>query len=156
MTDGLQFIDLMNQKNEVLEKLSISLEFQQNCFVDEMFEEEEYERLQGKTDDYIRRINELNAEFDQVYSKMKDHLKELIDSNESFEKQLKALVQKQEELGSVVQDKYKTLRETFDRYLVTQQKKLNARQMQRKTAATYYKTMTKQMNVMSNFYDQVQ
>lgn len=145
--------DIVIKKREYIEKIQKATEKQISCFEDEVLDNNRYTRNESRKDRYIAEIKSLNEAFDEIYPEAKEQIKILIQEKNaqaaSLHQESRALRAATEELRATEERLKRTLKE----YLITQRGLLRKKRTQRKTAATYYKTMTKQLDRMSYFFD---
>lgn len=152
-TDTQQVIQVLKEEQNILEKLYALVKFQVECFQDDTLDEERYNKLQDKKDEYIIKVNQLNDRFDVIYPKVKSKVEDMKRMKDSIVEEIQIESQKLNQLSLSVEKEEAKLKELFRQYLSLERKKIKDKRLQSKTAAMYYKTMTKQMGMMSYFYD---
>ena len=151
--DTQQVIQVLKEEQNILEKLYALVKFQVECFQDDTLDEERYNKLQDKKDEYIIKVNQLNDRFDVIYPKVKSKVEDMKRMKDSIVEEIQIESQKLNQLSLSVEKEEAKLKELFRQYLSLERKKIKDKRLQNKTAAMYYKTMTKQMGMMSYFYD---
>lgn len=149
-----QVSQIIQKKQEVLEKLITALKMQVECFQDETLDEARYERIDTKKDEYIASINQLNQTFDSIYPEAKQQLEQMIQKNDPMAEEIHTESMCLNQLSVRLQTEEAEVKKQLQHYLANERKAIKGKRIQKKTAATYYKTMTKQMDMMSYFYDQ--
>lgn len=148
-----QVLEIIKDKQNLLEKLSASVKLQMECFKENTLDESRYDKLQERKDEYVDKVNQLNERFDEIYPAAEEKIKDLIQRRDTLAEELHTESQKLNQLSLSLEQQEARLKEEFQRYLSLERRKIKDKRKQIKSAATYYKTMTKQMENMSYFYD---
>ncbi len=148
-----QILHILKEKHILLAQALKVILLQNSCFENDTFDEEYYEKLQKQQDSYIERIDYWNNQFEELFPKAISELRGLIQNNDVVALEIHTESEKLEELSRELEKEELELKEKFQQYLSSQRKEINSKRLQKKTAATYYKTMTKQMDEISYFYD---
>lgn len=147
-----QIIQIMKDKENYLEKLQAAIEIQMNCF-DETFDQSGYERVENRKDEYIQKINQLNDRFDTIAPAAVPQIQKLIQEKNPLAEQLQKELSQLEVISAEIEEAKGKLKEELKKYFNGERKLIKGKRMQRKIAATYYKNMTRQTEMMSYFYD---
>lgn len=148
-----QLSDILREKQEIVEKLASAIEVQLVCFQDDTLDEERFDRLEKKKRQYIAKMNQLIERFDSIEPEAKQQMAQLIQNHAPGTEELHLESMRLKEQTQQLEDKEQKLKEVFQNYLGNERKKIKEKKLQRTTATKYYKNMTKQMDMMSYFYD---
>lgn len=146
-------LQIIRDKQSLLKELSSSVKLQMECFQDETFDEDGFDKLRERKDEYLSKVNQLNEQFDEVYPTAEEKIKDLIQRKDSLAEELHAESQKLNQLSLSLEQEEARLKEEFQKYLGLERTKIRDKRKQIKSTSTYYKTMTKQIENMSYFYD---
>ena len=148
-----QVVQVLKDERNILEKIYALVQIQVECFQDDTMDEGRYDKLQARKDEYIAKVNQLNEQFDEIYPKVKSKIQDMIQMKNPMVEEIQIESQKLNQRSLSVEKEEAKLKELFQQYLSLERKKIKGKRMQKKTAAMYYKNMTKQMGMMSYFYD---
>lgn len=148
-----QLLDIIREKQEIVEKLASAIKLQIVCFQDNTLDEERYERIEQKKDQYIAKMNQLMEKAEPMEPAAKRQLEQMIQNHDP---RVEEIHKESKKLGAQIQQieaDEERLKEEFQMYLGNERKKIKDKRFQRATAEKYYKNMTRQMDMNSIFYD---
>lgn len=148
-----QLLDNIREKQEIVEKLASAIKIQHVCFQDNTLDEERFERIDKKKDQYLARMNQLMEQTESIEPAAKKQLEQLIQNQDPRAEEIHKESRKLQEQIQQLEAEEEKLKEEFQKYLGNERKKIKDKRFQRATAAKYYKNMTKQTDMMSYFYD---
>jgi hypothetical protein len=146
-------IDTLEKKKKLLIWLMNVTEQQEAIAAAETFDEQLFNETIGIKEEHLKDLIRLDEGFEAIYSNVKD---ELIINKNDYKSQivkLKELVSDVTDLSVKLQALEKRNKSKLD-YLFSQKRKgIRDSRVSSKTAANYYKTMSKQHENQSLFYD---
>ena len=149
-----QITDILEQKENILKQMKESLKAQREHIQGDTIYEEQFEQLQKVIDNYIARLSILNEQFEQTIAGKEHEFEAYCRANSEEVKVLKDANERTQKLSQEVEAEEKQIKKEFQEYIGYERRAMQEKQMQRASAAKYYKTMTKQMDMMSALYDQ--
>lgn len=146
--------DTQKKKLEILTQL-MSLTEQQESLISSSddFDEEEFLRIISLKEEQINALDKMDEGFQKVYDSVKE---ELITGKEKYEAEittLKNLITDITDLSVKLQALEKRNKSRLEVYFSNSRKQIKNYRMNNKSVTNYYKTMTKQHEAQSFFYD---
>lgn len=146
-------IDTSNKKLDILRELMFLTEQQEKILNQELFEEDSFTQTIEQKEELINRLNELDNGFEQIYDSVKEEIK---NNKYRYETEINAL---QEYISAItdlsvgLQALEQRNKARLEMVLIAKRKEIRSSKVSSQTASKYYKTMTKQNEVQSFFYD---
>lgn len=137
-----RILELLEKKYAVIHALIEAMKVQIICFEDHDFDEERYNRIEERKDEYIGRMEDYNEEQEKLMEKAEEELKCLIQTHHEKSEILHQKIEELNQMSTVYQQTESQLREAVKQYISEERKKMQELQNQRNSAATYYKNMT--------------
>lgn len=151
------YIQLLNEtlgkKKELLICLTNLTEQQEEVIASDTFDEALFNETVSLKDNHIRTLNELDEGFEKLYESVKT---ELISNKHNYMEEIKALqelIADITDLSVKLQALEKRNKSKLEILFARKRKEIKTSRLSSKTAANYYKTMSKQQEVQSLFYD---
>jgi cell shape-determining protein MreC len=145
--------EILKRKSEILKPLLVLTKAQEAVIAAEPFSEEEFLKIISAKEEQIRELSKLDAGFEQVYESVKE---ELSTGKEKYRNEITGL----KELILTITDQSVELqtlenrnRSKLELLLSAQRKAIKQARISARTATDYYKTMVKQHEAQSFFYD---
>lgn len=150
----LLLIEILQKKVQALNIL-MQLTTRQHDLIasSDIINEEEFLQTISLKEERIIHLTSLDEGFDKLYQSVKE---ELMTEKEKYVSEvisLKELIANITDLSVNLQAMEKRNKSQLDLYFSTMRKKIKNSRLSSKTVANYYKTMTKQHEVQSFFYD---
>ena len=136
-----RILELLEKKHAVIHALIEAMKVQIICFEDHDFDEERYNRIEEKKDEYIRRMEDYNEEQEELMVKAEEELKQLIQIHHEKSKILQQKTEELNQMSMIYRQIESQLREVVKQYISEERKKIQEIQNQRSSAATYFKNM---------------
>lgn len=148
-----QVLQIIKEKQDIVQNLISETEQQLKCFDDEVLNEKKYAKITARKDKYIKRIDQLSESFDGISSEAREEFETILHTNPPVAEEVHKQSLYLRKLTEQLQDIESKSKAEFVKYIGDERKKIKGKKLQRKTAAAYYKNMTKQMDSVSYFYD---
>lgn len=136
-----QILELLEKKHAVIHALIEAMKVQIICFEDQDFDEERYDRIEQRKDEYIGRMEDYNEEQDELMKKAEEELRYLIQIHHEKSKLLHQKLEELNQMSAIYRQTESQLREAVKLYISEERKKMQEMQNQRNSAETYYKNM---------------
>ncbi len=143
----------LKKKTEILDYLIHLTEKQELIIANDDFNDEEFLQVVSLKEDSLRMLDELDNGFEQVYARVKEEITNQRYQYEAEIKEIQALIMKITDDSVRLQVLEKRNKSKLEQYFANQRRQIKASKANSQTVANYYKTMTKQNEVPSFFYD---
>jgi hypothetical protein len=146
-------IDTLENKKKVLNWLVNVTEQQDTIATAETFDEKLFDETIAIKEDHLNKLVMLDEGFDKIYDGFKEELGLNKYSYRKEIKQLKALISEVTDISVKLMALEKRNKTKLDYVFSQKRKGIKESRMNSKTAANYYKTMARQHETHSLFYD---
>lgn len=147
-------VDTQKKKLDVLKHLMDLTERQERLIAAGNFKEEEFLELVNLKEGKLKELSKLDDGFEQIYDSVKE---ELIGGKVKYTAEITAL---KELIGSITDTSVKLQalerrnKANMEFYFSRKRKEIRTARKNNKAVSNYYKTMTKQHEIQSYFYDE--
>lgn len=150
----LLLVEILQKKVQILNIL-MQLTSKQHDLIasSDIINDEEFLQLISLKEERIIHLTSMDEGFDKLYLSVKEELMAGKEKYISEITSLKELIANITDISVDLQAMEKRNKSQLDLYFATMRKKIKNSRLSNKTAANYYKTMTKQHEVQSFFYD---
>ncbi len=150
----LLLVEILQKKVQILNIL-MQLTSKQHDLIasSDIINDEEFLQLISLKEERIIHLTSMDEGFDKLYLSVKEELMAGKEKYISEITSLKELIANITDISVNLQAMEKRNKSQLDLYFATMRKKIKNSRLSNKTAANYYKTMTKQHEVQSFFYD---
>lgn len=146
-------VEILQKKKQILNELMQMTMKQRDIISAEKVDDEEFLHMVSMKEEQIANLNNLDDGFDKLYQSVKD---ELITGKEKYISainSLKELIAQITDLSVNLQALERRNKSQIDLYFSTMRNKIKNSRISNRTVSNYYKTMTKQHEIQSFFYD---
>lgn len=147
-------VDTQKKKLDVLKHLMDLTERQERLIAAGNFKEEEFLELVNLKEGKLKELSKLDDGFEQIYDSVKE---ELVGGKVKYTAEIAAL---KELIGSITDTSVKLQalerrnKANMEFYFSRKRKEIRTARKNNKAVSNYYKTMTKQHEIQSYFYDE--
>jgi hypothetical protein len=145
--------DTLSKKAEVLKKLVELTMLQENMVSSDDFDEEDLLKTVTQKEEQINILTKLDDGFEQLFQSVKDELNVNKESYTHEITTLKELIAVITDMSVSLQAMEKRNKARMEVYFSTKRKEIRSSRISSRTVANYYKTMSKQQESQSYFYD---
>lgn len=146
-------IDTLKKKIEILNRLMLFTEQQEELIASEGFDEEEFMKLISLKQEQIDQLTKLDAGFEQLYESVKEDLEK---EKAKFKEEISILKEQIitiTDLSIKLQALEKRNKTKLETIFSVKRRDIKSSRMSNQTVANYYKSMSQQQNEQSFFYD---
>jgi flagellar biosynthesis/type III secretory pathway chaperone len=145
--------DSLKRKQGALDELLDLTKQQSDMLSLGAFEEEQFEKLFLQKDELIKILNQLDSGFEQLYERVREELQNHREKYALEITEMKERIKAVTDVSVELQTMEIRNRSMLERQFSAKRENIRKSRVSNKTAANYYKTMTKQHNISSFFYD---
>jgi flagellar biosynthesis/type III secretory pathway chaperone len=146
-------VDTLRKKSEVLNQLMQLTEQQESIIASEEFNDDEFFEIVALKDEKLTALSKLDDGFEQLFESVKE---ELFTSKVKYVEEitvLKQLITSITDVSVKLQALETRNKAKMDVYFSNQRNEIKRSRLSNKTVASYYKTISKQNEAESFFYD---
>ncbi len=145
--------DTLKKKTEILGEL-LALTKQQECIITmDNFEEDEFLKTVSQKEEQINILSKLDDGFERLYQSVREELVTDKDKYKDDINGLKELIAVITDMSVELQAMEKRNKTRMEAYFSRKRREIKNSRVSSRTVTNYYKTMTKQYEIPSVFYD---
>jgi hypothetical protein len=145
--------ETLKKKDDILNRLLELTKGQDEIISADPFNEDEFHQMITLKEEQILALTKLDTGFEQLYVSVKDELESGKEKYASEIAILKEYIIRITDLSVRLQTMEKRNKAKLEVLLATKRKNIKGARISNQTAANYYKTMAKQQEAQSYFYD---
>jgi flagellar biosynthesis/type III secretory pathway chaperone len=145
--------ETLKKKDVILNRLLELTQSQEEIISADPFNEDEFLQIIARKEDQIQTLTKLDTGFEQLYVSVGDELASGKEKYASDIAVLKEYIIRITDLSVRLQTMEKRNKAKLEVLLSTKRKNIKGARISNQTAANYYKTMAKQQEAQSYFYD---
>ena len=144
----------LEQKSAILDELIELTAKQEKLIADEHLEDKQFDTICDSKDELIRKINELDNGFEQLYQRIKTVLNENPEDYSTQIEELKRLITDVTDKGIRLQVMERHNKDKIDSFIKAKRNDIKSFKVNSRTAAKYYSNISKMTSDDSYFFDE--
>lgn len=145
--------DVLEKKAGVLNQLMLLTEQQEILIASDNFDEDEFLQIVSTKDEMLQNLNKLDDGFEQLYDRVREEIVTEKDKYTTEIKYMQKLIATITDINVKLQASEKRNKSKLELYFSNRRNQIKSSRVNNQSVTNYYKTMTKQHDVQSFFYD---